>query len=161
MTRTLKKNIRRSITGSLGRYIAILLIILLGVAFLSGLKLTRPSMSATQADYIRQAALYDLRLLSTIGFDDDDVAAVSACDGVADAEGSVYADFILLSDGAETVYRAHALTGEINRPDLTAGRMPVADNECLVDSNCFTEDIIGQTISLAEVNDEDTLESFA
>lgn len=161
MTRTLKKNIRRSITGSLGRYIAILLIIMLGVAFLSGLKLTHPSMSATQSDYIRQTALYDLRLLSTIGFDEDDVEAVAACDGVTGAEGSVYADFILLNDGAEMVYRAHALTGEINRPDLTAGRMPESDNECLVDANRFTEDIIGQTISLAEANDGDTLENFA
>ena len=50
MTKALKKNIRRSITGSLGRYIAILLIIMLGVAFFSGLKLTRPAMIATATD---------------------------------------------------------------------------------------------------------------
>lgn len=161
MTRTLKKNIRRSITGSLGRYIAILLIIMLGVAFLSGLKLTHPAMGATQSDYLQQTSLYDLRLLSTIGFDEEDVAAVAACDGVTDAEGSVNADFILLRDGEELVYRAHALTTAINRPDLTAGRMPQADNECLVDSNRFSEDIIGQTLSLSEANDEDTLENFA
>ena len=41
MTKTFKKNIRRSITGSLGRYLAILLIIMLGVAFLTGLRITR------------------------------------------------------------------------------------------------------------------------
>ena len=161
MTRTLKKNIRRSITGSLGRYIAILLIIMLGVAFLSGLKLTHPSMGATQSDYLQQTALYDLRLLSTIGFDEEDVAAVAACDGVTAAEGSFNADFILLRDGEEVVYRAHALTAAINQPDLTAGRMPQADNECLVDANRFSEDIIGQTLSLSEANDEDTLEHFA
>lgn len=160
MTRTLKKNIRRSITGSLGRYIAILLIIMLGVAFLSGLRLTHPAMSATQVSYIRKTGLYDLRLLSTIGFDEEDVEAVAACDGVTDAEGSVYADFLLRSNGAEQVYRAHALTGAINQPDLVAGRMPEADNECLADADRFTEDVIGQTFSLAELNDSDTLESF-
>ena len=37
MTKALRKNTRRSISGSLGRYIAILLIIMLGVAFLTGL----------------------------------------------------------------------------------------------------------------------------
>lgn len=77
MTKALKKNIRRSVTGSLGRYIAILLIITLGVAFLAGLKLTRPAMTATAAQYIEDSALYDQRLLSTIGFDDADVQAVS------------------------------------------------------------------------------------
>ena len=42
MTKTFKKNIRRSITGSLGRYLAILLIIMLGVAFLTGVTAPRP-----------------------------------------------------------------------------------------------------------------------
>ena len=64
MTKALKKNIRRSITDSLGRYIAILLIIMLGVAFFSGLKLTRPAMIATATDYLDETKLYDLRLLS-------------------------------------------------------------------------------------------------
>ena len=81
MTRTFKKNIRRSITGSLGRYLAILLIIMLGVAFLTGLRITRPVMTATATEYINDTALYDLRLLSTIGFDDADVSAVSAVEG--------------------------------------------------------------------------------
>ena len=48
MTKALRKNTRRSISGSLGRYIAILLIIMLGVAFLTGLRDTRPIMSATE-----------------------------------------------------------------------------------------------------------------
>jgi putative ABC transport system permease protein len=161
MTRTLKKNIRRSITGSLGRYIAILLIIMLGVAFFAGLRLTHPAMSATQTAYLQETQLYDLRLLSTIGFDEADVEAVSQCEGVTAAEGSVYADFILLRGDAELVYRAHALTDSINQPDLVAGRMPEADNECLLDANRFTEDMIGATIDLAQCNDEDTLDQFA
>ena len=94
MTKTFKKNIRRSITGSLGRYLAILLIIMLGVAFLTGLRITRPVMTATATEYINDTALYDLRLLSTIGFDDADVSAVSAVEGVTAAAGSANADFI-------------------------------------------------------------------
>ena len=76
MTKALRKNTRRSISGSLGRYIAILLIIMLGVAFLTGLRDTRPIMSATETAYVKNTKLYDLRLISTIGFDADDVAAV-------------------------------------------------------------------------------------
>ena len=69
MTKALRKNTRRSISGSLGRYIAILLIIMLGVAFLTGLRDTRPIMSATETAYVKNTKLYDLRLISTIGFD--------------------------------------------------------------------------------------------
>lgn len=85
MTKALRKNTRRSISGSLGRYIAILLIIMLGVAFLTGLRDTRPIMSATETAYVKNTKLYDLRLISTIGFDADDVAAVQKADGVVAA----------------------------------------------------------------------------
>ena len=86
MTKTLKKNIWRSITGSFGRYLAILLIIMLGVAFLTGLRLTRPAMIQTATDYLKQTSLYDLYLVSTIGFDEEDVTAAGDCDGVTAAE---------------------------------------------------------------------------
>lgn len=160
MTKALRKNTRRSISGSLGRYIAILLIIMLGVAFLTGLRDTRPIMSATETAYVKNTKLYDLRLISTIGFDADDVAAVQKADGVVAAAGSVNADFIWQHDNKERVYRAHMLTDNINEPVLTAGRMPENGSECLIDSNRFSEGMIGQTIEISDSNDEDTKKSF-
>lgn len=160
MTKALRKNTRRSISGSLGRYIAILLIIMLGVAFLTGLRDTRPIMSATETAYVKNTKLYDLRLISTIGFDADDVAAVQKADGVVAAAGSVNADFIWQHDNKERVYRAHMLTDNINEPVLTAGRMPENGSECLIDSNRFSEDMIGQTIEISDSNDEDTKKNF-
>ena len=160
MTKALKKNTRRSISGSLGRYIAILLIIMLGVAFLTGLRDTRPIMSATETAYVKNTKLYDLRLISTIGFDADDVAAVQKADGVVAAAGSVNADFIWQHDNKERVYRAHMLTDNINEPMLTAGRMPENGSECLIDSSRFSEGMIGQTIEISDSNDEDTKKNF-
>lgn len=160
MTKTLRKNLRRAITGSLGRYIAILLIILLGVAFLTGLRLTRPVMIATETAYLDRTAFYDLRLLSTIGFDEDDVAAVAKAEGVSAAEGSVSADFIWTRNGEAFVYRAHALTESINTPELAAGTMPTRGDECLLDAGRFSADMIGQTVTLSDENDADTLECF-
>lgn len=162
MTRALKKNIRRCITGSMGRFIAIMLIIMLGVGFLTGLRLTRPDMSAVETDYVRSTHLYDLRLLSTIGFDDDDVAAARNAEGATGAVGSVSADFIWVRDGKDSVWRAHMLTPGINDPYLIAGRMPEADNECVVDANRFTESDIGTSIPIsADCNDSDTMDTFA
>lgn len=160
MTKTLKKNIRRCITGSLGRYIAIMMIILLGVAFLTGLKSTRPIMIATASDYLEETSLYDLRLLSTIGFDEEDVQAVAETDGVSAAEGSVNADFIWLRDSEESVYRAHMLTRSINQPYLSAGHLPQSGNECAVDAERFTEDMIGQTITISDCGDDENLFAY-
>ena len=156
MTKTFWKNIRRSVTGSLGRYLAILLIILLGVAFLTGLRLTRPVMTVTAEKYIDDAALYDLRLLSTIGFDSADVE-VSAVSGVTAAEGAANTDFISLRGDEEHIYRAHMLTDSINRPVLTAGSMPTRGDECLADAGRFTEDMIGQKITVSETGEDDIL----
>ena len=160
MTKALKKNMRRSITGSLGRYIAILLIIMLGVAFFSGLKLTRPAMIATATDYLDETKLYDLRLLSTLGFDDDDVAAVSKCDGVTAAVGSINRDFLWMDGSTERVLSARMLTGGINLPHLIEGRLPQKANECVVDAKVFGSARIGQTIRLADDNEADTLDAF-
>jgi putative ABC transport system permease protein len=162
MTKGLKRNIRRCITGSMGRFIAILLIIMLGVGFFTGLRLTHPDMSAVETKYVRSTQLYDLRVLSTIGFDDDDVSAVLNCDGVTAAVGSVNADFIWIRDGKDTVWRTHMLTDGINEPELVAGRMPEAGNECVVDAQKFTEDDIGTVIPIDNsCNTEDTCNNFA
>ena len=160
MTKALNKNIRRCIRDSLGRYIAILLIITLGVAFLTGLRLTRPAMTAVATDYIGETGLFDLRLISTLGFDRQDVEAARGVNGVTAAQGSVFADFLCQRDGEMPVYRAHMLTEGINTPKLTAGRMPAAANECLADAKRFREDMIGQTIVLSDENSGDTLERF-
>lgn len=81
MTKAMKKTVRRSITGSFGRYLAILLIIMLGSAFFTGLKLTRGDMVGTAQLYLERTAFYDLRLLSTLGFDAEDVAPWPAARG--------------------------------------------------------------------------------
>ena len=161
MTKMLKKNIWRSITGSFGRYLAILLIIMLGSAFFTGLKMTRADMIGTATAYLEDTSLYDLRLISTIGFDTDDVAAVSRCDGVTAAEGSVNTD-VLWSDGStDLVLKAQSITSQVNLPNLVDGRMPQAANECLLDAHQFSSDMIGQTIRLSDNNDQDTLDLFA
>ena len=146
MTNMLKRNIWRSITGSFGRYLAILLIIMLGSAFFTGLKMTRADMTGTASAYLEDTSLYDLRLVSTLGFDTDDVDAVSQCDGVTAAEGSYSSDVLWSEGSADQVLKVQSITDQINLPNLVAGRMPQAANECLLDAHRFSDDMIGQTV---------------
>ncbi|MCD7732581.1 MAG: FtsX-like permease family protein [Oscillospiraceae bacterium] len=161
MKKAYSKNIRRSITESMGRYIAIMLIIMLGVAFFAGLRQTRSSMLAVEFEYLEETKLYDLRLISTIGFEDEDIEEISEIDGVETAVGSINADFITQIGSDEYVYHAMMLTEGVNEPQLVSGRMPESANECLADSQEFSEDDIGTTIVISDSNNEDTLDTFA
>ena len=159
MVKTLLKSARREIRQSLGRYLAILAIVFLGVGFFAGLRTCQPSMAATGIRYLAEQRLFDFRLLSTLGFTEEDVAYFAGLDGIETARGAVYADFLTeTGDGEEIVIKAHSLTDGINVPRLRAGRMPEAANECLADLRRFGEEDLGRTLTVSANNDEDTRE---
>jgi len=152
----------REIRQSLGRYMAILAIVALGVGLFSGLKVTKPAMAETVKDYLDENEFYDYRLISTLGFEDGDVEAFAALDGVRAAEGSVTLD-ILTTDqtGNESVLRFHTLTENVNQVELLGGRMPENGTECLADAQLYDESFLGERIILTEDNTGDDLENFA
>ena len=159
MVRTLLRSALREIRQSLGRYLAILAIVGLGVGFFAGLRMCQPAMMDTGVAYLDRQRLYDFRLLSTLGFTGEDVAQFAELEGVAAARGAVYADFLTeTGDGRETVLKAHSLTDGVNLPSLKAGRMPEAANECLGDARYFTEDMLGMVLPVLDSNGEDTRE---
>ena len=61
----LKKSTFREIKSSLGRYLAILAIVALGVGFFSGLKVTRPAMITTADDYLSESSFFDYQVMNT------------------------------------------------------------------------------------------------
>ncbi len=137
-----------------------MLIIMLGIAFFAGLRQPHSSMLAVEFEYLEETKLYDLRLISTIGFEDEDIEKISEIDGVENAVGSINADFITGIGGDEYVYHAMMLTEGVNEPQLVSGRIPEAANECLADSQVFSEEDIGTTIVLSDSNSEDTLDTI-
>lgn len=161
MSKGMIKTTIREIRGSLGRYMAILAIVMLGVGFFSGLKATTPAMIATENDYLSQQNFFDFRLLSTVGFDEEDVEELTGLGEIADVEGAVSVDALcVLGEGNESVYKIHTMPESINRLVLTAGRMPERADECLLDSALYGEEAIGKQITVTDNNDEDTLEMF-
>ena len=159
MVRTMLKSSLREIRQSLGRYLAILAISGLGVGFFAGLRMSQPSMMATGVDYLKTYQLFDFQLISTLGFTEEDVEYFSTLKGVQAARGGVYTDFLMeLADGGEAVLTARSLTEDVNIPELAAGRMPEAANECLADARHFTEADLGTALTVSSNNSEDTLE---
>ncbi|MBQ9980728.1 MAG: FtsX-like permease family protein [Oscillospiraceae bacterium] len=165
----IRKTIFREIKGSLGRFIAIFAIIALGTGFFAGLRTCKPAMQNAGDKYLAEQNFFDYRLVSTVGYADEDVAAVGAVQGVKKAVGAISMDVMVYSDylaeatgdSSSVVMMAEMITPGVNDPKLTAGRMPQAADECLGDAFHFTEDAIGSTITLTSDNDDDRLDTFA
>ena len=150
-----RKNNRREWLRTLGRFFAIVAIVALGVGFFTGLRLARPAMAKTGADYIERTNLYDFQLRSTLGFTEEDAAYFAALDGVETVEPSVSADLLTMFRDREVVFATQALLPTLNQPVLTAGRMPETADECLGDNRYFTEDDLGTVITVRNDPDDE------
>ena len=158
----MRKNLRQSIIRSFGRYVAILAIIALGAGLFVGLLMTKADMVATGQVFMDEQNMFDLRLVSNYGWTEEYVDSFSQLDGVTDAEGLVYMDFIArLGDSEEDdVFRLYAIPERMNMVALRAGRMPEAADECLADGFFYDDSIIGTTVHISDTNDNDSLDSI-
>lgn len=162
MKSMMKRNTFREIKKSFGRYFAILAIIALGVALFSGLKITQSVMVHSADVYLKDLQFYDYRLVSTLGFTEENVEALAEKEDVRAAEGAISAEVLYKDAGEnERVIKMHSISEKVNKLKLVAGEMPQSADECVVDSALFSEDAIGSKLVLSENNTADDLDKFA
>ena len=152
----------REIRQSLGRYLAILGIVALGVGFFAGIKVTKPAMIKTADAYFSDTYLYDFHLISTLGFDDKNLENIRGRNDVKNVQGAYSFDILCQSagDGNVNVIKAHSITDGVNELKILYGRLPVTDNECVVDSSMYSHKYVGKKIKLSDTNKEEDLEHF-
>ncbi len=156
------KTTYREIRQSFGRYAAILAIVALGVGFFVGLMVVTPAMVRNGGRYLNNHDLYDLRLLSTLGFEKDSVDAFTGREDIKAVEGAVSSDFLAVDEsGKSRVLVAQTLLEVQNQVELKAGRLPEAADEIVMDSSLFSKDDIGKTIQVSDENLEETADLFA
>lgn len=162
MKSMMNKSTLREIKQSLGRYLAIMAIVALGVGFFAGLKATTPAMLKTAQTYLDEKQFYDFRLICTLGFSEAEVAEIALRDDVRSVQGAYSFDILCQnsSDGNAQVMKAHSITQGVNELELIAGRFPKSANECVVDARMFSEKYIGKKIKFSSLNEEADLENF-
>jgi len=162
MKSMMNKSTLREIKQSLGRYLAILAIIALGVGFFAGIKETKPAMVETADRYFKDKNLYDFRLLCTLGFDEKVIEEISKRQDVRSVNGAYSFDILCQSsgDGNVMVMKAHSITENINTLEVLHGRLPSQPNECVVDSSMYSHKYIGKKIRLSDSNADEDLEHF-
>ena len=140
------KDFYMEIRKSPGRFLSILFIVALGVAFFSGIRASEPDMRLTGDTYFDESNLMDIKALSTYGVTQDDVDAISKIDGVEHAEGAYSADFMQIVDKKQKVLHVISLQDELNQVKLSDGQMPQKAGECLADQDAGYK--VGDTIKL-------------
>lgn len=140
---------------------ALLLIVALSVGFFAGLKITQDAMTAVCDDYLSEQNFYDYRLISTAGFTEEDLQALSELSFIGSAEGTHSVDALVSGEDGDEPFKLLALPDEVNLPSLTAGRMPESTEECLADARAFDEEDIGSTIRISDENDAVVLSQFS
>ena len=86
------KDIVREIKNSRNRFLAIMVLSALAVAFLCGLKVTAPDMKGTGDDYLDKQRLMDIQVMSTLGITDEDIAELGAREEIDYALGAYVMD---------------------------------------------------------------------
>lgn len=126
----LLKNSLKKIKKSFGRYLSLVLIILLGVGFYTGIIVSVPNIRDVQTEYYNDKNAMDIKILSTLGFNDDDILAISKVNDIDVAVGTYSIDTLVNDE----VVRVHALEEAINEVLLISGKLPTKNNECVADA---------------------------
>ena len=156
------RNLWQTIRKSMGRYIAIMAIVALGAGLFCGLRVTKVDMIATVQKYTDQQNMFDLQVMNSYGWTQENVEAMGRIPGIAQAEGSISIDALVrFGNEDDAAYKLISIPSSVNLVDLSEGRMPVSDNECLLDGFFFSKAMIGQEIRISEANEESTLDQFA
>ena len=152
------KDALREIPRSFGRFMSMLLIILVGCGFFTGLRASRSDMILTAREYFEESRLMDLRLRSGIGIRSDEISAVRSAENVKGAYAGYTKDLFYHYDDQNIVVKAFSLTESVtedsphylNRTVLLEGRMPESSDECVVERKMSSPDTfrVGNSITL-------------
>lgn len=161
MPATYLKDISREIKISLGRFLSILCIVAIGVAFFAGIKASAPDMKNSADTYFDKYNVQDIQVYSTIGLTKKDVAAIKKIKGVKSVQPSFSMDTLSQIDSTQMVIKviSYGIDQKMNKVRVVEGRMPERENECLVEASSATNKLygtfhIGDTIKLQSGTDE-------
>lgn len=161
------KNCFRDIKTSFGRFFAIFAIVTIGVAFFAGVTATAPDMKNSSDCYYDEYNLMDIRLLSNIGFTDEDIEAVKKQDTVEGVFATYNMDAVAVNSGIQSTIKIMGLPDSginehnvdyINRVRIKEGRLPENEGECVIVNNKSKEEDglkIGDVITIGSGDKSD------
>ena len=145
--KTYWKDLLQSFTGSKGRFLSILTLMMLGSLALVGLKVASPNMERTAWDYIQKANLADMTVIADYGLDQADQEELQNLSG-ADVEFGYMTDLTLAN--TQDAIRIFSKTDKISKFEVTQGRLPEQEDELALADFWKDRYQIGQVIYLSQ-----------
>lgn len=156
-----KKSIIREIKSSKARFISILAIIFLGVAFYSGIKSAGPDLEKSIGDFFNEQNLMDSKIISSIGLNDNDLELLENNDKILDYFATHSVDVNLTNENNVVKFMEYNKEDKMNKLVVTEGRLPKSSGEIALDEKALDSNKnlkIGDNYTIA--CDEDTEEYF-
>ncbi|MEG2916920.1 MAG: FtsX-like permease family protein [Clostridium sp.] len=171
MRSSLSKDTFRDIKKSLSRFLSIVAIVAIGVAFFAGIKVASPDMKITADAYYDDQNFMDIQLISTLGITDDDVNEVRNIEGVKGVFPTYSLDVLTRLETEEIVVKVHGFSLEnhknsnedyINIPKLVEGRFPQKSGECVIEAESMmkTDIPIGTILEVTSGTGDDISSSL-
>lgn len=160
----IKENLRK-IRKTKSRFISLMLIVMLGVLFFSGMNSVSPDMENTLNQYLKNNNVSDIQIISALGFSQDDVEELRKLNNVVEVNPGFLYDVILDHDGKRLPVRLNSIEKEqdVNKMQIIEGRNIENDKECLVDERLSTiysytvgDKLIFQSGTEDDINEEIT-----
>ena len=157
--KALRKEFWMEIRKSKSRFISILLIVALGVAFFSGIQASSPDMRYSGDAYYDESSLMDIKVVGTMGLTSDDVSSIESIDGIESAEGAWSTDVMSGEGQKQKVLHIESINDTVNKLDVQEGRLPEKSGEIFLDSTFASsnEYKVGDKVALREEGDSPVL----
>ena len=157
--KALRKEFWMEIRKSKSRFISILLIVALGVAFFSGIQASSPDMRYSGDAYYDESSLMDIKVVGTMGLTSDDVSSIESIDGIESAEGAWSTDVMCGEGQKQKVLHIESINDAVNKLDVQEGRLPEKSGEIFLDSTfaSVNEYKVGDKVALREDGDSTLL----
>lgn len=145
--KTYWKDLLQSFTGSKGRFLSILTLMMLGSLAVVGLKVASPNMERTAWAYLKDTNAADMTVIADYGLDQADQEELQTLSG-ADVEFGYMTDFTLAN--SEDAIRIFSNTEKISKFQVTEGRLPEKEDELALADFWKDRYQIGQVIQLSQ-----------
>ncbi len=133
------KTVLRTIKNNVGRFVAITSIILLGIAFVTGLGTLSYKIEISLSDYWQEHNFCDaiIKNASPFGFAANDIEDVKQVDGVEEVQAITSLD-MKIDGGNGRLYILPTENGKVNKLKLVDGRYPQSADEIVVEQSSIT-----------------------
>ena len=112
--------------------------------------------------YFDEKNLMDIEVISTMGLTEDDIEALKAVDGISEVEGGYSVDALCTEGDNQVVVHVMSILPTMNQVQLEEGRLPEAEDECVVDVDYLNESSweIGDTVTFSSGAEDEITDSL-